>query len=224
MSLAEALEKLGAAHVARACKPDTLDQIEQAIKDLPQKRAGVRITANAGLDPIISTTGAIGLLAARVLGPMAKPVRAILFDKSAASNWALGWHQDRVIVVKQRHSAPGFGPWTIKAGLHHVAPPFWLLEAMVTIRIHLDPVTADNAPLLVALGSHRLGLVAETDVDPVVATSEIHQCLAERGDAWLYATPILHASARSTAVSRRRVLQIDYCAENLPGGLEWLGI
>src|SRR5437868_2126166 len=30
----------------------------------------------------------------KVLGPGAKPVRAILFDKTPAENWSVLWHQD----------------------------------------------------------------------------------------------------------------------------------
>jgi len=103
-------------------------------------------------------------------------------------------------------------------------PPFPLLERMLTLRVHLDPVPETNAPLRVAPGSHRLGRIAETDVPAVVSACGVVPCLADAGDIWLYATPILHASDRATAVSRRRVLQVDYSADALPGGLDWLGV
>lgn len=105
----------------------------------------------------------------------------------------------------------------------HVAPPFSLLARMLTLRVHLDPVPADNAPLLVAPGSHR-ALVAENAIERTVAKHGVYACLAEAGDVWVYATPILHASDAATRPTRRRVLQVDYAAEALPGGLEWLGI
>jgi hypothetical protein len=41
---------------------------------------------------------------------------------------------------------------------------------------------------------------------------------------WAYSTPILHASELATAPRHRRVLQVDFAAEDLPGTLEWLGI
>jgi hypothetical protein len=50
------------------------------------------------------------------------------------------------------------------------------------------------------------------------------QCLAEAGDAWLYATPILHASDAAVEPKHRRVLQVDYAVGQLPSGLQWLGI
>ena len=151
-------------------------------------------------------------------------MRAILFDKTAAANWALPWHQDRVIAVRERIEVEGFGPWSRKHGAVHVAPPFPLLARMLTLRVHLDPVPETNAPLLVAPGSHRRGRIAETDVPAIVAACGAVPCLADPGDIWLYATPILHASDRATAVNRRRVLQVDYSADALPGGLEWLGV
>lgn len=78
---------------------------------------GVRIGDGTKLKPMLDTCGVIGAIAAAVLGPGARPVRAILFDKTAERNWALGWHQDRTIVVKERVDADGCGPWTVKSGL-----------------------------------------------------------------------------------------------------------
>jgi hypothetical protein len=201
-----------------------LPAIEAALAEVPAERAGVRLHGLAGLRALLGTTGTIGAIAAEVLGPDTQPVRALLLDKSAATNWALGWHQDRTIVVRDRRQVDGFGPWTVKQGLQHVAPPFALLETMVTLRVHLDPVPVDNAPLLVALGSHRRGRIAESAVEAVVRQSRVHVCLAERGDVWVYATPILHASDAAVRPARRQVLQVDYAARSLPGGLEWLGV
>lgn len=201
-----------------------LPEIEAALAEVPADRAGVRLHGLAALRGLLAATGAIGAIATDALGPATQPVRALLFDKSATTNWALGWHQDRTIVVRERREVDGFGPWTVKQGLQHVAPPFALLEAMVTLRVHIDPVPVDNAPLLVALGSHKRGRIPETAVEAVVADSRVHACIAERGDIWMYATPILHASDAAVRPARRRVLQIDFAAQALPGGLEWLGV
>lgn len=95
---------------------------------------------------------------------------------------------------------------------------------MVTLRLHLDDVPVTNAPLLVAPGSHRLGRIAEADVPAVVQRCGVAACSAVAGDIWLYATPILHASQTATNPGHRRVLQVDYAARDLPGGLQWLGI
>lgn len=111
------------------------------------------------LEAILSLSP-LGQLVRSRLGPAARPVRAILFDKTPEANWALAWHQDRTIAVRQRHQADGFDRWTVKARILHVEQPFKVLERMVTARIHLDPVDEENARLLVAVGSHRAGRVA----------------------------------------------------------------
>ena len=201
-----------------------LPEIETIASRLEPDRAGIRLHGIDALPALLTPGTAIGAVAVGAIGPAARPVRAILFDKTATANWSLGWHQDRTIVVTERRDVAGYGPWTVKAGLLHVALPFDLLAHMVTLRIHLDPVGADNAPLLIAPGSHHAGRVAEEDIDAVVAACGIATCLADRGDIWLYATPILHASEAAVRPQRRRVLQIDYAADDLPGGLTWLGM
>lgn len=214
----------GFALVPQACTNADLERIEAALAGVDAGKAGVRLHGLEPLSAVLAPDGSVGAVAAQRLGRSARAVRAILFDKSATSNWSLGWHQDRTIVVKQRRNVKGFGPWTVKAGLQHVAPPFDLLSRMMTLRLHLDPVDDDNAPLLVAVGSHRLGHIAEREIEAIVKSAEIISCHARRGDIWVYATPILHASAASRSASGRRVLQVDYSVDDLPGGLEWLGV
>ena len=85
-------------------------------------------------------------------------------------------------MVRERVEAAGFGPWTVKSGLLHVAPPVDLLARMLTIRIHLDPVPTTNAPLLIAPGSHLLGRVPEQDIDAAVARLGSFMCTAQAGD------------------------------------------
>ena len=108
--------------------------IEHALSHLPSDRAGVRLTGIAALNTPLAADGAIGTIAAAVLGYRAKPVRAVLFDKTSRTNWSLGWHQDRTIAVRRRIDVEGYGPWSVKAGLTHVEPPFELLAGMLTLR------------------------------------------------------------------------------------------
>ncbi|WP_427969207.1 phytanoyl-CoA dioxygenase family protein [Altererythrobacter sp.] len=201
-----------------------LANLEAAVANLPTDEAGVRISGVDALRPLLAAEGCIGSVAASVLGIRAKAVRAILFNKSPETNWSLAWHQDRTICVKEKRDVMGFGPWTVKSGLLHVAPPFDLLGRMVTLRAHLDDVPASNAPLLIAPGSHKRGRISVGEVDQVVQNCGTKACLAEAGDIWLYATPILHASEAATKPRARRVLQVDFAAEPLPDGLEWLGV
>lgn len=214
----------GAQHLPAALDTARLNQVRAALAMLPPGRAGLRLHGIAALRPLLALSGPVGAAAAAVLGPAAQPVRAILFDKTAATNWALPWHQDRTIAVQARIDTPGFGPWTCKDGLLHVAPPAALQAGMATLRLHLDPVPPGNAPLLIAPGSHRLGRIPEAEAPAIVRRCGVATCLARAGDIWLYATPILHASAAAITPGHRRVLQVDYAAADLPGGLRWLGV
>jgi Phytanoyl-CoA dioxygenase (PhyH) len=217
------LERDGARRYPAAVEPAVLREFAR-LQDEQPERAGIRLFGVASLRALLLPGGPVGSLAASVLGGGCRPVRAILFDKTARTNWALGWHQDRVVAVTRRIEVEGFGPWSRKDGALHVAPPFEVLARMRTVRIHIDATPADNAPLLIAPGSHRIGRIAEKDVPAVVRRSGVATCTAAVGDAWVYATPILHASKSATNASRRRVLQVDYAADELPGGLEWFGV
>ncbi len=149
-----------------------------------------------------------------------RAVRATLFDKTASRNWSVPWHQDRTIAVAAYLDTPGFGPWSRKAGVLHVEPPFAILSAMVTLRLHLDDCPLTNAPLAVAAGSHKARVCAEAAAEQAELHPKI-SCTATAGDVWAYATPILHCSETAAMPTRRRVLQIDFAAVGLPGGLAW---
>lgn len=196
----------------------------EALEPLSKGHAGIRISGMERLRPFLAPHGSIGSIAASALGPASRPVRAILFDKTAETNWSLAWHQDRTICVQKRIEVDGFSPWTIKGGMQHVAPPFDLLTRMVTLRVHIDDVPATNAPLLIAPGSHTDGLVRVDEIKEVVRRRGTRCCLAEAGDVWLYATSILHASDTAAVPEHRRVLQLDFAGEDLPSGLKWLGV
>lgn len=208
----------------RGAAAGDLPALRTALAHLPPDHAGVRIYGVDGLRPLVAPDSAVGAIAAAALGTTSWPVRAILFDKTAEMNWSLPWHQDRTICVRRRFEVDGFGPWTIKGGMQHVGPPVELLAGMATLRVHLDDVVADNAPLLIAPGSHVYGRIPLEAITDIVRRCGALACTAEAGDVWLYSTPILHASGVAAYPSRRRVLQLDFAAQSLPGGLEWLGI
>lgn len=192
----------------------------EALSELTADGPGTRLRTSG----LAATFEPVTAEARRLIGDAARPVRAVLFDKTAGDNWALGWHQDRTIVVRERRDVEGFGPWSTKQGLLHVAPPIDVVEGMATFRIHLDACGPKNAPLKVALGSHGIGWVAAREAADRAAEFPLLVCEAEAGDVWAYSTPILHASDRAALPSHRRVLQIDYAAVDLPGGLEWAGV
>jgi phytanoyl-CoA dioxygenase PhyH len=216
--------KRGALHIRAVLSASDLQGLEDAVANLPPDQAGIRLHGIPALRLFLTSSGSVWNVAASVLGEASQPVRAILFDKTVCTNWGLPWHQDRTIAVTQRVEVAGFGPWTVKSGLLHVAPPFDLLVGMVTLRVHLDPVPETNAPLLIAPGSHRLGQIPESELKSVIQMCGTAVCLAEPGDIWLYSTPILHSSEAAREPAHRRVLQVDFAVGDLPGGLTWLGV
>src|SRR6266511_2556690 len=50
-------------------------------------------------------------IAREVLGEDAFIVRVLLFDKTPGANWAVGWHQDSAIAVREKVDAPGCFGW-----------------------------------------------------------------------------------------------------------------
>lgn len=201
-----------------------LADLHRILARMPDGRAGLRISDDPELGFMLGEGGPVGAVAKTLLGAGVQPVRVVLFDKNDAAGWVLGWHQDRTITVRQRMDVSGFGPWTVKQGIVHVEPPFSVIDEMLTVRIHIDPVDDEKAPLLVALGSHRLGRIPAPAVEQIAQGLQKHVCLADAGDVWFYRTPILHASNAARPGRRRRVLQVDYAIGALPSGLEWLGI
>ncbi len=87
-----------------------VDELRGLLDGLPRESAGVRIHGLAELRQFLVTDGMIGAIASEVIGRECRAVRPVLFDKTAAVNWGVGWHQDRTICVKQRLAFAGLGP------------------------------------------------------------------------------------------------------------------
>jgi hypothetical protein len=176
------LDRDGAQRIIGMADEPAMQALEAILSRQKAGAAGQRLFDVPGLSTFLQTPSPVGEIAAAVLGDRTRPVRAILFDKTAETNWSLAWHQDRVVAVRERVDVPGFGPWSRKDGILHVAPPFEVLRRMLTVRLNLDEVPADNAPLLIAPGSHQLGRIAEADVPSVVSRCGSVACVAGRGD------------------------------------------
>jgi hypothetical protein len=158
-----------------------------------------------------------------ILGPMAFPVRGLFFDKTLNTNWNLPWHQDLTVAVSARRDVPGFGPWTRKAGIPHAHAPSGFLERMVTIRVHLDDSGPGDGPLRVLPGSHLEGKLSGPALAAWLsrAGAVAVDCNVKAGGAVIMRPLLVHASASRTSPGHRRVIHLEYAAENLPGGLEW---
>jgi len=214
---ADELTETGCTLAVAACNVLAIAELRALCDD--DTGPGQRLSLDAALArPAIAMITEVVAGVAREL----RPVRALLFNKSAARNWSVPWHQDRTIAVDRRIEIPGYGPWSTKSGVAHVEPPFTILAAMITVRLHLDDCPADNAPLVVALGSHRARVTAHAAAAQARALPQ-RICTAQAGDLWLYSTPILHRSDRARSPGVRRVVQIDYTAASLPTILNWAG-
>lgn len=157
---------------------------------------------------------------ARELLPGAMPVRVVAFNKSAAENWTLPWHQDRV-ALSARSEARGFDNWSNKAGTWHAEPPVAMLDRMIFARIHLDPADETNGCLQFALGTHARGKIAAADAETIATAAPLENCIAQRGDVLFAKVLILHRSSPSRVSAGRRAIRIDYCADALPPPLQW---
>ena len=223
-ALLENFRRDGAVKLPGALSSNELADLNQLANQVPNGKPAMRLIADPILHRLLRPGGALLSAARRLIGENAFPARAILFDKTPDNNWALGWHQDRTVAVRQKIDMPGFGTWTRKAGLDHVEPPFSIIEGMATLRAHLDDCHIGNAPLRIVPGSHLLGRLTKKQIRQMIDTSDIMECEADAGDIWAYASAIVHASAAATKPTHRRVLHIDFAAHELPGQLEWLGV
>lgn len=154
------------------------------------------------------------------LGAEAFPVRSIFFDKTPEANWSVAWHQDLHIAVAEKIETPGFGPWTVKAGVPHVQPPLSVLADMATIRLHLDDCDEFNGALKVIPGSHAEGVLSDAEFISWKKAPPV-MCEVPKGGALLMRPLLLHASSPALKPAHRRVLHIEYATRELPHGLKW---
>lgn len=148
-------------------------------------------------------------------------VQCTYFEKSAARNWLVPVHQDLSIPVARRVDAPDLRGWSQKEGALFVQAPAELLAQLVAVRVHLDACGADDGPLRVLPGSHRLGLVTpEVAVLARNAATEV-TCVVAPGGALVMRPLLLHASSKASGQSRRRVLHFVFGPPRLTHGLAW---
>lgn len=163
--------------------------------------------------------GAIRDALRATLGPGAGVVRVLYFDKPPGHSWALPWHKDYSLAVKQHRVSTQFTKPTLKAGVPHVIAPQSVLDRMLTVRVHLDDMTPANGPLRVIPGSHRF-YDQRNDAPREAVTLE---CRA--GDALLMRPLLTHASGHSQAGAglHRRIVHLECAADRaLADGFEWM--
>ena len=169
----------------------------------------------------LATSSPLITIAGDVLGKNAGPVRSVFFDKVAAANWNVPWHQDTSIAVGGKSEVPGFGPWSEKQGVTHVEPPPDYLANMLTLRIHLDASNADTGGLRVIPGTHAYGRIGSKRLLEIVEESQVQECTANPGDVLLMNPLLFHSSRKAVNPRHRRIIHIEYSAMDLPHPLAW---
>jgi Phytanoyl-CoA dioxygenase (PhyH) len=148
-------------------------------------------------------------------------VQCTYFQKSAAQNWLVPFHQDLSIPVAEKVTAPELQGWSHKEGGTFVQAPTAILEQLVAVRLHLDPCGEADGALRLIPGSHRYGRIAPAATTQFHATQPIVTCPAQPGDILILRPLILHASSKATGSSQRRVLHFLFAPPQLPYGLSW---
>jgi hypothetical protein len=218
------LEKDGYAHLSGILSDREMCELASAVEKVrcSQSLPGLRNLLSKSIVVKIFAQRSVAFeIALQILGNNARPVRAILFDKTPDSNWYVTWHQDLSIPVKAKVEIEGYGPWTTKAGVAHVQPPSGILEKMISLRIHLDDCAVNNGAIKFIAGSHRLGILDHSRVAELRDSSEHSICSANRGDIIVMRPLILHSSSAAETPNKRRVLHLEYAGVNLPAGLQW---
>lgn len=195
-------------------------QIRDLIDALPETHANIRNALSIPVIEGLARSQAIRRLIAPILGEECFAVRAVLFNKNSTSNWKVAWHQDCVIAVKVRADMQGWGPWSLKLGVPHVRPPATILEKMIAVRVHLDDCGVDNGPLRVLPGTHARGILSDAALSALSKECEI-VCSVNRGDVVLMRPLTVHASSISRKSASRRVVHLEFAAEELPQQLNW---
>lgn len=213
----------GFAVVERVFDVREIDSFLEALNSTPliRSRAGAR---HAMRNPVVADLARdvrLLRLAHCVLGPEALPYRATLFEKSPASNWLVVWHQDTALPLRRREERPGWGPWSLKAGVIYAHAPAAALKQVLALRVHLDDSTSLNGPLRALPGTHRQGVLSDEAVKLLTHQIEPVDCLVAQGGVLAMRPLLVHASSKSRSGASRRVLHIEYAASlAVENGLE----
>ena len=192
-----------------------------ALASVPRTRAGSRHVLSSPTVAALAADPRLTGIARSFLGVEPFPFRATLFDKSAKANWLVVWHQDTALPLTRRLEEPGWGPWSMKAGVLYAHAPAWALSRVIALRVHIDSSDSSNGPLRVIPGSHELGVLTDEQLEELVRSRPGHECLAPAGGVIAMRPLLVHSSSKSASLLPRRVVHIEYAdAESLAPGRE----
>jgi ectoine hydroxylase-related dioxygenase (phytanoyl-CoA dioxygenase family) len=189
-----------------------VDSLLAAIAGSERSRAGVRHLMRNEAVARFARKQRLLELATAALASTAVPYRATLFDKSPGANWLVVWHQDTALPLRHRREAPGWGPWSTKAGVLYAHAPATALHQVVALRVHLDDSTSQNGPLRVIPGSHERGVLSDAAIQDLVTRTRAHECPVPRGGVLVMRPLLVHASSKSVVPASRRVLHLEYAS------------
>jgi len=200
-----------------------MDRVSQTLlaADLARTKAGARHVLRMPLVRALAKDPTLVDLAAEFIGGTPIPFKATLFDKSAASNWLVAWHQDTALPVRQRIDDAAWGPWSMKRGVLHAIAPASALAMVVALRIHLDDSTLTNGPLRVLPGTHSSGVLADDEIQRMATSIAPVTCVVSAGGVVAMRPLVVHASSKAGDDEPRRVLHIEYATSvHLGAGIE----
>ena len=183
-----------------------------SIADVERTKAGARHVLDVPAVRSVAGDHRLMALASEFLGPAPVAFRATLFDKSPAANWLVVWHQDTALPLSHRVDVPGWGPWSVKAGVLYAHAPARALEQVVALRVSLDDSTAANGPLRVLPDTHRLGVLTDAQIAELARDATPVECVTPAGGVVAMRPLTIHASSKSTDAAPRRVLHLEYAA------------
>ena len=156
-----------------------------------------------------------------LLGENAFAYKATLFDKTPQANWKVAWHQDLSIPLRGDSRPDGWKAWSVKAQVLHAQPPPELLARLLAVRVHLDHCAEHDGALRVIPGSHASGRLGSEQVEWWKTTGAPVSCAVRAGGLMLMRPLLLHASSASENPAHRRVIHLEFAAEELVEGLDW---
>ncbi len=146
----------------------------------------------------------------KICGHAMIPYKATLFEKTGKANWLVAFHQDTALPLENDVQGNGWGPTSIKQGVHFVHAPSWALSQILAIRIQLDESNSGNGPLRVIPGSHRKRLMSDVEFKQKMASEKEVECIAGKGSVIAMSPLLLHASSKAINDKPRRVLHFEY--------------